>query len=90
MLTKDSAVPLGRKDGVGCCHFLVLTTLAMSGLSHGIQKLSLSFILQELPFWCLPTVSNQTIKQQPTEKDPQVDQCKINNTQATSTIPCEA
>ena len=39
---------------------LVILTLASSGVFHGIQKLSLSFILVEMPFRCKDVPANQT------------------------------
>ena len=71
---------MGITGSFGPWHALIITTLATSGVFHAIQKLSLSFILQEIPFWCSTLPCKLESGQTPTENDSQTDECNVPTT----------
>ena len=67
------------------CSFqtVVIITLACSGIFNGVQKLSLSFILQEIPYRCVAVEENKALSAMNISV---VDSCDI--VMLNTTVPC--
>ena len=67
---------------------IVIITLALSGVFDGLQRLSLGYILEEIPFWCVTVPPNNSF---PAVNRSHVSSCEVvvllgDNL---STIPCD-